>query len=70
MIIDLAELLRVHPQFSRHLGVSMRQVMAFARIYPGLRYWIELGCFFSHWDLLSILAHRLRDSLENRQRPE
>jgi hypothetical protein len=50
--------------------VSMRQVMAFARIYPGLRYWIELGCFFSHWDLLSILAHRLRDSLENRQRPE
>jgi hypothetical protein len=47
--------------------VSMRQVMAFARIYPGLRCRIELGCFFGHWDSVSILAHRLRDSLENRQ---
>src|SRR5262249_22423422 len=51
------ELLRVHPQLSGHLGVSMRQVMAFARIDPGLRCRIELGCLFGHWDEFSFGKH-------------
>src|SRR5271169_750188 len=36
VVVDLAELPRVHPQFPSHLDVGMRQVVASASIDPGL----------------------------------
>ena len=48
VVVDLAELLRVHPQFPSHLDVGMRQVVASTSIDPGLYCRIGLVCFLGH----------------------
>ena len=42
VIVLLAELLRVHSQLAGHLDVGVRQMMAPARIYPGLQLLVGL----------------------------
>ena len=36
MIVELSELLRVHPELARHLHVSMREMESSPCVHPGL----------------------------------
>src|SRR4030067_1067037 len=42
VVVELAELLRIHPKLASHLDVGMRQVMALPRVDPRLHLPVRL----------------------------
>src|SRR3990172_5835266 len=48
VVVELAELLRIHPQLASHPDVGMRQVVAISRLDPRLHLPVHLHFFPGH----------------------